>query len=187
MLDRRAFMQGAALMAAFTLAAARASALPLHKVIVDTDVPQSRLFGAAAQNLGAAVHAIAGDVTDFWHEGLVDRGHDTAIAGMTRFHSFFAIDMLAADAGLRVIYRGHHHVASNGTTSHDLFGPKDAIRHIKFDGSKAGWSRSLATILTSWPADHRAIAKAHSTISEAHARGISGGALVSWLIAPPLL
>ena len=186
MLDRRAFVQGAALLAALPLAAAGAPGV--HKVIFDADVPQSRLFGAAASGLGADVLAIRGDVTDLWHDGLFQRGENAfaAIAGMTRFHSFFTVEMLAADAGLRVIYRGHHHIVSNGTTSHDLYGPKRSMRHINLDGSDADWSRSVAEALTSWPTDQMIIVKAHSTITGARAQEIGGGTLVSWLIAHPV-
>jgi hypothetical protein len=183
MIDRRAFIEGAAALTALMLPAASAPAMPLHKVIFEAGDPQSALFGAAAQELGAEVHAIRSDVTDLWHDDLFEQ--NSIIAGMTYFHSFFAIEMLAADTGLRAIYRGHHYRVSSGSTSHDVFGPKRAMHRIKFDGSDADWSRNIAKTLTSWPANHMTIAKSLSTIGEARGQGVKSDTLVSWLMARP--
>ena len=196
MLDRRDFMQGAAITTAtaatgLSVGAARAATMSFHKVIFDEDFDQSRLFGAAAQRLGAKVYSIRGDVTKLWYDHLYHRWRRSpaAIAGMTQHASLFVLEMMAADAGLRVIHRTHHQILSDGSMVHEAFGPAAHLRRTWFTESpstlwQSAWACRAAQIIMSWPADAARISKAHSNIIEARLRAVAPNTLISWIIAP---
>jgi hypothetical protein len=194
MLDRRRFVHGAihsaGALAAIGLSvqpiAVCAAAMRFHKVIFDADFHQSRLFAADARSLGANVHAIRGDVTDLWHDDLYHRWRraPAAIAGMTRFDSLFILEMMAADVGMRVIFRVHHHPRDDGSTAHEVFGTLAYVRPMRLGESEHEWVRTIARSVMSWPTEKAAISKACSNIGEARARAIGPRTLISWIIAP---
>jgi hypothetical protein len=189
-LDRRRFIQSAAALTAIALparpAAARAAAMRFHRVIFDADFHQSRRFGVRAQSLGAQVQGIRGDVTDFWYDDLYCRWRlsPAPIAGMTRFDSLFCLEMLAADVGMRVIFRVHHCPHADGSTSHDVFGPLAHVRQIRLAQSEQEWVHTIAHRVMSWPAEKATISKACSNIADARAKAVGPQTLISWIIAP---
>jgi hypothetical protein len=194
-LDRRRFVQsaiqGAAALTAIALparpAAARAAAMRFHRVIFDSDFRQSRLFGVRAESLGALMHGIRGDVTDFWYDDLYHRWRlsPAPIAGMTGFKSLFVLEMMAADVGMRIIYRAHHCPLRDGSTSHSVFGPARQVSEIKLSRSEDAWTRAVAKTVMSWPAETLTISKAHSNIADARLTAVGPETLISWIIASP--
>jgi hypothetical protein len=193
MLDRRHLLQGSAVLAGLALPFARLGTarpfrvLPIYRVIFDANFPQGRQFGVAALRLGANVHAIHGDVTDLWHDDLHNRWRHApaAIAGMTGFNSMFVLEMMAADVGMRVIYRADHRPYGGGLTAHHIFGPESLASHMRVEAADAGWPRKVAKAITSWPAEQTTVSKERSTIAEARSRAIGRETLVSWIIALP--
>jgi hypothetical protein len=80
---------------------------PLYKVVFDERFPSSVAFGDEWASHGIQTHAINGDVTALWYHDLYFRWKKgpAAIAGMTTRESLFCLDLLARDAGLRLIGR----------------------------------------------------------------------------------
>jgi hypothetical protein len=112
-IDRREFLQvGLAAAAALPFAAlhaSRASAAPaaLYKAIFDERFPAGRAFAVDSKRRGVATHAIRGDVTALWYHDLYYtwRNGPAPIAGVTRAESLFCLEVLARDAGMRVVRR----------------------------------------------------------------------------------
>jgi hypothetical protein len=184
---------GAAAAAAAAIAAAGLPArervpttLRFHKVAYDGRFREARLFAARAHELGADVHDIDGDITDLWYEHLYSGWKRTPIpvAGITRFNSLLALQLMAGIGGPRVIYRASH-ARDRVRTSHERYGPRAALATMpSLVGPPERWARAEAEVVMRWRADWTPIDRGHSTILDADARGLPADALVSWILAP---
>jgi hypothetical protein len=162
------------------------AALRFHKVAYDGRFGEATLFAARARALGADVHDIDGDITDLWYEHLYPQWKRAPIpvAGITRFNSLLALQLMAGIGGLRVIYRASH-ARDRARTSHELYGPRAALAMIPpLAGAPERWAPAAAGIVMRWRADWTAIDRGHSTILDADARGLPADALISWILAP---
>jgi hypothetical protein len=114
MISRREILRigvaGAALFPLATLDDARPGSgtpAPLDKAIFDERFPASVAFASEMDRRGIPVHGIRGDITSLWYHDLHFRWRlrRAPIAGMTTKESLFCLELLAADAGLRVTDR----------------------------------------------------------------------------------
>lgn len=193
MTSRRTFIQ-AGLAAAVSIPFAKAfgslppAAMPLHAVYFDQRFAAARAFGEAAVRLGGNARAMSGAVHDFWYHDLAPRWRTRpiAIAGMTDPQAVFLLEMMAADVGMRVVYRGHHLPQSSGRYAHEGFGPPHARRAVaEFDVATRNWATGAARIVAHWPLAECSIAASTGTnVGAASGRALGHQALVSWVIAP---
>jgi hypothetical protein len=114
MTDRRGFLQiglAGAVSLPFAALGARglAPVVPLsyYKAIFDERFPASIAWARDLDRRGVPVHGIRGDVTALWYHDLYFRWKrgPVRIAGVTTKESLFCLELLARDAGLRVIDR----------------------------------------------------------------------------------
>ena len=109
MKTRREFLQismgTAVLPIAATLCAV--SRRNFYKVIYDERFQASISFGRKMHGLGEAVHAMHGDVTNFWFHDLDLQWKErpVPIAGLTAHGALFCLERLAWDRGMRVMVR----------------------------------------------------------------------------------
>jgi len=96
--------------AAPTPAAAAIESLPVYKVLYDIRFPASVAFARRAAARGIAVHAMEGDMTQFWYDDLYHRWRQgpAAIAGLTAYGALFCLERLAWDQRMRVVHRAEH-------------------------------------------------------------------------------
>jgi hypothetical protein len=130
MIDRREFLQGAAVSALSMTAAlpGMASAhihVPpmLDSVLIDDRHAEARAFGAALAGRAVAVRAVPeGDVTQLWLSeiGPAWRRGPAVVAGLTRRPVLFCLEQLARAYGLRVVFHAEHIVSSNGRAQHQV-------------------------------------------------------------------
>jgi hypothetical protein len=102
---------------------------------------------------------------------------------MTDYRALFLLEMMAADAGMRVVHRIHHH-ESNGTYAHRAFGPlerRDEVL-IRLSDAQAEWARRAADIVMSWPNAPTPIASGRSDILSAKFQALDARTLISWVI-----
>jgi hypothetical protein len=189
MTNRREILQ-AALAAAVVLPSLQAVAaaparMPLYKVLYDSRTRAGLTFAAAAKRMGAPLHATRGDVTGVWFDELQPEWsrHRTAVAGLTDFHSFFVLDMMARDASMRAVFIATHRACARDRFEHRLFGPRDLIRQASLATAGYDWAGSAAAVVTSFPAAV-SVAAQHSSIAEARNIELTSRDLVSWVIAP---
>jgi len=157
-----------------------------YKVVYDGQAPEAASFGASAQRLGASVHDIDGDVTALWYHDLHPRWQRSPVpvAGMTRFCSLLGLSMMASAVGLRVIYRGNHHLEA-ARPQHELFGPAAVLsEQAALSVGPRAWPAEVAALLMDWPSEATAMERAHSSILQANQRGLGPESLVSWILAP---
>jgi hypothetical protein len=160
--------------------------LAFYKIIFDERFDASRRFGAEARRLGAPVHAIQGDITQFWYDDLHVRWRDGAapIAGLTAHGALFCLERLAWDVGMRVVYRADHKPTTDGSFQHAAQGPVEMLRAASGLREAQDWSCYAASIVLGCPAvvpgkKKRAVyADAGAAVDE------EGQALISWVIAP---
>jgi hypothetical protein len=112
--------------------AARAEALltlRVQKVIVDTDLSESRVFAREAARFGLATSSFTGgDATSLWYHELdpIWRERPCTIAGLTRFGPLFVLERLAWDRGMRVLYRAEHKQNSGAESFYSwAIGPRE--------------------------------------------------------------
>jgi hypothetical protein len=189
MANRREIIQAALAAAAVlpcldTFAAAPAN-MPLYKVLYDQRSQPALIFATRATRLGALVHATRGDVTDVWFNELQPRWkqHQTAVAGLTDFHSLFVLDMMARDAAMRAVYMAVHRFRGQSAIEHRLFGPRELVRRASPNFAGSDWASEAAGVVTQFPSSY-SVAAPHSSIAEARNLELSPGDLVSWVIAP---
>jgi hypothetical protein len=154
-----------------------------NKVLYDERAPAALAFAAEARRLGADVHAVRGDVTGVWFTALQPEWQASRIstAGLTCFKSWFVLDMMARDAGMRTVYLGHHESTPQGY-AHRQFGPH-SLSKASLDPT-GQWGRQSARILMRFPRNV-SVARDQSSILEARDCEISNASLVSWIIARP--
>ena len=163
-----------------------AATLRFHTVAYDGRFGEARLFAARARQLGADVYDIDGDITGLWYGQLYPQWKrvPTPVAGITRFNSLLALQLMAGVEGLRVIYRAHHIPASGGA-GHEMFGPRAALAAMpRLEGAAEQWAPAAADLVMRWRSDWTAIDRAHSTILDANAHGVPADTLISWILAP---
>ena len=166
-------------------AAVPANELPgriFYKVIVDDRIPESLRFGQRMREMGSAVHAISGDVTDLWFHDLFAQWtkEPVAIAGLTEHGPLFCLERLAWDHKMRVVYRAEHRLDGD-CVEHEIVRSRD--RRAADLGSagatgrrtRRGWS--VAARIVGSPT---AVARAVTRVAPAGDRE----PLLSWVIAP---
>jgi len=196
MTTRRQFIEGAmatgiaaasvpAGATALGLTGAGGSYLRLERVIFDERFADAIAFAAVARRQSVATSAVKGSIHDLWYQDLSCRWRDGKypIAGITDFRALFLLEMMAGDVGLRVVYRAHH-LESNGTRTHRVFGPAErrgAIRS-RLSGAGADWARSAAGVALGWPEYPTNVAPGGSNVLSAGIQALGPGTLISWII-----
>jgi hypothetical protein len=139
--------------AAGTSRAARRSAAAFHTVLFDPRFEPSRRFAAEMQRLGAPVQACDANVTDLWNCELRpawDAGA-AAIAGMTVFAAYFAIEMMARDAGLRVAWRADHRRVDNQMAHRFAAGRGTLLHAGRLLTARGDWPAAMARLVMTVP------------------------------------
>ena len=92
------------------LEAPSTESIAVYKVLYDVRFPASVAFARRAVARGVAVHAMEGDVTQFWYDDLYHRWRQgaAAIAGLTAYGALFCLERLAWDQRMRVVSRTEH-------------------------------------------------------------------------------
>jgi hypothetical protein len=161
------------------------SYLRLERVVYDQRFAAARAFAAVARRRSVRTSAISGSIHDLWYHDLYYRWSDAdyPIAGITGHRALFLLEMMAADAGLRVVHRIHHH-ESNGTYAHRVFGPLERQDEVltRLSNAHAGWARRAAEIVMSWPNSPTFSASGRSNILSARPQELDARTLISWVI-----
>ena len=170
------------------LSAIQPATLPLHAIYFDERFAATLAFGREVARLGGRTQAMSGTVHDFWYNDLAPRWRTQpiAIAGMTDPQAIFLLEMMAADVGMRVVFRGHHVPRSEGRYAHEGFGPPGARSAVAALGvATTAWTAGAARIVADWPLAACSMAAGTGTnVTAAASRAVGRDALVSWIIAP---
>jgi hypothetical protein len=157
--------------------------------VFDERFPDSVAFARQMQMLGATVHGITGDITDFWFGELHGRWtkEPVAVAGLTLHGPLFCLERLAWDHRMRVVYRAEHRLRSDGRIEHALSGPAGMLKQAaELLGGGPEWGLHVANVVSRCP----------KTCSEVTETTIIAGMprdepaegeqdpLISWVIAP---
>lgn len=171
---------------AWASAAAPVTELPslsrLARFVFDGRFPEAREAARHAAPAAAATVRVEGDLTALWYEDLDlewKRGTMT-LGGVTTRHGLFVLETLAADRGMRVVYRGLHEPA-DGRIVHTLSGPAAMLENMARPAAASFWP-ALGHAMTRYTASRET-----ATVERASSRGsVSGPAepLCSWIIAP---
>jgi hypothetical protein len=156
-----------------------------YKVLFDPHFQASRQFAAHADTLGAPVHATGANVTDLWYADLYHRWQrgPAAIAGMTVYPAFFALEMMARDAGLRVTYRAEHQVR-DGVVKHQVSASRSTLVKAR-QLTQAGdlWASRVADLIMSSPQRRTSLLKCSLTTHRTTTIE-NDESLVSFVLAP---
>jgi hypothetical protein len=159
--------------------------LRLERVVFDERFADARAFADEARRRFVDTSAIDGSIHDLWYHDLYYRWRDekSPIAGITDHRALFLLEMMAADAGMRVVHRIHHH-ESNGAYAHRIFGPLERRDELtaRMSGIRGNWARHAADIVMSWPGSPTSMAPQHSNILNARLQALDARTLVSWII-----
>jgi hypothetical protein len=192
MTSRRNFLQAGVAVGAITMPgvaalADTAAAMRLHRVVFDSGSPWSAQFAAEARLRGAVLFDTRGDVTQLWLQQLLPvwRERPVALAGMTSYASLFALQTVAEDVRVRVVFRAHHLQQTDGSMRHELFGPTQWLaQQPPLPGATTRWTSAAARLLVRWPAELATVDSASSSIGRARQSNLTHQTMVSWIIAP---
>ncbi|HUJ48437.1 MAG TPA: hypothetical protein VLV55_14980, partial [Rhizomicrobium sp.] len=78
-----------------------------HIVVADARFAASRAFAETAAKSGARIVWTEGDITDFWRDelDLLWRHQKASLSGLTAQPTFFYLERLAMDRGMRAVFR----------------------------------------------------------------------------------
>ena len=177
MVTRRQLIQavgGAGLIAAIPHPLARATGVPLHRVVFDSHHEQSVRFATEARRRGVETSDTRGDVAALYVRALMMRWRESAIAvaGLTPYSQLFGLRLLAETPRLRLVFLQE-------MESGDAYGPSTVCT-----GPRSADSAATARLLCGWPARDVTVARRRSNILSAQDHPFTNDALVAWLIAP---
>jgi hypothetical protein len=164
--------------------AARAATFTLYKVLYDTRFAASVAFARRAADSGAALYAMAGDMTRFWYDDLYRRWRQgpAAIAGLTAHGALFCLERLAWEQRMRVVYRGEHAAASGGCVAHRFEGPAELASAAAAATADHSWAAALADVVTRCPRGRMQPSMARSSTPRVDTQPPE--TLFTWVIAP---
>jgi hypothetical protein len=158
----------------------------LWTVVYDSRFGECHRFAAAVASNGLPTTAINGDVTELWYDHLYHKWQQqpAAIAGLTTKDTFFCLQTLGIDAGLRVAYQATHRVAQGHVNHLQLAGQARYSIHRIDSGPTRDWPTRVAQLVTlSSPSRKRFdVWRAARRISSDDA--LETPLLVSWVLAP---
>ncbi|MGH9740275.1 MAG: hypothetical protein ACRD4X_17065 [Candidatus Acidiferrales bacterium] len=173
----------------------RADVEPLYKVFFDERFSSCTAFADEMKRRAQPTHAIRGDITEawfsdlyyFWKEGRWKQGSGqqgpAAIAGLTAPGPTFCLEMLARDAGMRVVMRVDHR-RDGGRIEHEFAGPENMLaRAADVQASGEEWPRRMAELVAE-SSGERSAAQTAMNWGHAATEGTDPEHLVTWLIAP---
>jgi len=158
----------------------------LYKIVYDERFPASRAFADEAQRLGASLHSIKGDITDFWFHDLYYKWKEgpAAIAGLTAHGPIFCLERLAWDQRMRVVFRADHRYRSDGSIEHGLSGPGGMLRQAaQLKNDETEWTSAIANLVTRCPTGKFQASQTNIVASTAK-HPDDPEHLISWVIAP---
>jgi hypothetical protein len=166
------------------LISGRASEIPVHRVVFDRDHPAAVVFGRAGHEAGLPVEPIGADLTALWRDlSLRWRRQPVGMAGLTTEPAALYLQLLAYDAGLRVVLRASHTPLKDGHVRHYVAGPRTVLQEMSLLDSGNGWAVGALALVCRCPPDLT------SKITMTRVFQSSGAVafphqLVSWVIAP---
>lgn len=188
MTNRREFLQTAAALSAAPLARRAAfagahQASSLAAVIVDSRYAAARAFGDSAEQMGAALRTIEGDITDLWQHELLARwnAEPIAVAGLTERPALFLLERLAWTHGLRVVFEAEHESDGQGAAIHRVTRSADPGLNLALQSAGRDWPDVLAAALI---AGNAPVNNFHPTDAGLAAHLGETPKLYSWIIAP---
>lgn len=193
--NRRQFVQSSLALSAAILAIPsivsarpRASAdttLELERFVYDDRYPEAIETARHLAQRGIPVASTSGDMTQLWYHDFDLRWKRApmALAGMTAKSGLFVLETLAADRGMRVVYRGEHTLATSGRVTHRLSGPAPLIARVAGDPDAPVWGACLGEALTLCPLGKPRAMQLELTTPAGSAMDCDE-TLFSWIIAP---
>jgi len=198
MTDRRTFLKTGITALALPAIARNAFSLPLaipaekpsfivpYKIIYDDRYQDSVVFAEESNKLGAAVHAIKGDVTDLWYNDLYHewKKGPAAIMGMTTEDALFCLQILAQDQRMHVVFRVEHNYLPDNRIEHVISGTSHVPHEMAVLADVGpAWNIHMSNVLMEYPDEHtrktetKIITRLDRPVAEQQS-------LVTWVIAP---
>ena len=198
MTDRRTFLKTGITALALPTIARGAYALPFslanetgsyvtpYKVIYDERFQDSLAFATAAQDLGASIHAIRGDVTDVWYNDLYHewKKGPAPIMGMTTTDALFCLQILAQDQRMRVVLRVDHNYLPGNRIEH-VINSAAPVSPAVADLEKVGpaWNIHMSDVVLHC-SEQQSQSSCTTLITQLDRPVGEQQSLVSWVIAP---
>jgi hypothetical protein len=193
MTDRRAFIRTSLSLPAATVVAGSlrwidihamtAPTLQLERFLYDVRFAESYDVARTIAQSGIETSGFADDLMALWYDDLDLRWKEApmTLGGITMPESVFVLETFALDRGMRVIYRGEHAPASNGSMTHTLAGPTGMLEAMSH--ARGEWTERLAEAITQCPADTDDRSEL-SFATQTDALSLRDVPLISWIIAP---
>ena len=169
----------------------RAPAEPLYKVYFDERFYACAAFAEEMKRRSIPTHAIRGDITDAWFSDLHGRWKEkpVAIAGLTAPGPIFCLEMLARDAGMRLVFRADHRWPTRGRVSdgeieHEVAGPESVVRRAAtLETSGESWPERMSELVAQFSREREEAAAKATFVGIAPNRNDCEH-LVTWVLAP---
>jgi hypothetical protein len=167
-----------------TRASATTPALPLERFVFDSRFAAATEVARHVADRGVPLSPTAGDLTDLWYRelDLQWKRAPQPLAGITTRRGLFVLETLAADHGMRVVYRGEHRTEAGGRVSHALAGPDELLARFGVHARTLDWA-DLAVAMAECPLSVR-LGAACELASESLPAPPRDEPLSSWIIAP---
>jgi hypothetical protein len=125
----------------------------IYKAVFDRRYADARVFGLEAGRMGLETAAIDGDVTALWYDDLYHRWKTgpTLLVGLTDRSALFCLETFANDAGMRVAFRSHYRMRSDGP-AHEVTGDASMLVAARRAPTGAAWAPAMARLVGACPA-----------------------------------
>jgi len=151
------------------------------RFVFDRRVAAAVAAARAAAVFGAPAVGIEDDLTRLWYDDLdlEWKRAPMTLAGVTTPQALFILETLAADRGMRVVYRGEHETRPDGRVRHRLSGPAALLD----EWPSPSWT-AVGARLMRCPASRVTAAIEVETVEPGFAGRRRTAPLRSWIIAP---
>jgi hypothetical protein len=159
-----------------------------YRVIYDKRFQESVTFATYMEKRGLDSYGLLqGDITPFWYRQLEPLWKQAALPlmGMTAKGPLFCLEQLAAQYGMRVIFRAEHKI-DGGKITHTMAGVESMLQRCNeqhFSGNNH-WSAGFAELMLSCSPGNMGTGSVVMETSAPVTQEQSAETLVSWIIAP---
>lgn len=158
--------------------------LDRYNLIYEHGIKESEYFGSLLKVSSKEDYLVENDVSKIWYELFNQEKLDTII-GMGSYESFFVLEKMANDKGMRTIFKSSHANARDNMIEHNIEASYPMLKLIRknlVNEDSQDWIKSVADILKTTPYEKieskdKFLTKSDATLDKT---------LYTWVIAPKI-
>jgi hypothetical protein len=156
-----------------------------YKVFVDNNSDNGKIFATEMLKYGHSIHFVGNDITELWSNDLSNQWKvkPQAIAGLTTFEVFTAIEQMAKNSWMGVAYKGIH----QNNFEHQIIASDVIRKNVSNIMRVKPWPNAIAQVLSNISREEYKKSKDSKVLRTNNKNDLNNEQLISWIITPRIL